>query len=99
MLKNLTRPLIALVIALAPFLIFLGYTASKTVNGSVVSSTRINGGAIVAILIVLWMAYGYFRSAGKTALGMLVMAIALAVCAVHVTDALGVTAIWKLFPT
>lgn len=93
--RSLRMPMIALALVVLPFFVFVGYTSSKTQNGVLVDQVRINGLAIAAVFLVLVVAIFYFRrTQTRSGLGIALVCLALAGAALHITDALGYTAIY-----
>lgn len=59
--SRLYKPLIALILAIVPFFLFLGVTDTVTVNGEVVSDNRFNLGGLVMVVIALGIVWSVLR--------------------------------------
>lgn len=85
------KPLIALALAIIPFFLFLGISNTTSVNGQIVSDSRLNLGGLLMAVIGLGLAFAVLRpSAPKDAARKALAALAGLLCLVQIANSLDV---------
>lgn len=85
--QRFLKPLIALILGLLPFFLFIGSTSTVVVNGETVSDSRFNLGGIVLALIGIALAVAVIREKGAGQMARkLLAALAVLVCVLQLAS-------------
>lgn len=89
--SRFSKPLIALLLAVLPFFVFIGSTNSVTVNGELVTDDRFNLGGLIMAIIGLGIVWNVLRpSAPKDGLRRGLAVVAGVLCLVQVANSIDV---------
>lgn len=92
--SHLSKPIIALILGIVPFFLFIGTTSMTTLNGEVVAESRFNFGGILLALIGIGLAWKSL-SGGRVLAQKILAALAVLICVLQLISSSG---IWRIEP-